>query len=64
MNKKGELMSDKTADILVVVYFLLSGFFTLNFLQNSISAHTSGIAFLIAAVYGIVSIFKGAKYFT
>jgi DMSO reductase anchor subunit len=61
MNKRAEWMSDRTADVLVTVYFFLAGIYTLNFLGNSIAAHVSGIAFLIASVYGVVSVFKGTK---
>ena len=63
MKKKGEFLSDRTADIIVVTYFFLSGIFTLNFLGDSLAAHASGIAFLIASVYGAVCIFSGVKFF-
>ena len=61
MNKRG-FLSDDAANKIAVVYFFLSGVFTLNFLQGSIAEHASGIVFLIAAVYGVVCIGKGAKF--
>ena len=61
MNKRG-FLSDDSANKIAVAYFFLSGVFTLNFLQSSIAVHASGIAFLIAAVYGVVCVEKGAKF--
>lgn len=61
MDKK-ESMTGRTGNIIATIYFFLSGFFTLNFLGDSIVAQASGIVFLIAAVYGVVCISKDAKY--
>ena len=61
MKKKCE-MSGKTGNILVVIYLFLSGIFTLNFLPSSIAANASGVAFLIAAIYGVVAIIKDSDY--
>lgn len=55
-------MSDRKGNILATIYFFLAGIFTLNFLQPTIAAHASGIAFLIAAVYGVICVSKGAKF--
>jgi hypothetical protein len=62
MRKRGEIMSGRTGNIIATVYLFLSGIFTLNFLPDSIATHASGIAFLIAAVYGAVSIARNTDY--
>lgn len=62
MEKRGEWMTNETANVIAAVYFLLAGIFTLNFLGDSVAIHASGTAFLIAATYGVVAIKKGARF--
>jgi hypothetical protein len=63
MNKRAGWMDDRTANILVIIYFFLAGIYSLNFLGRSVAAYASGIAFLIASTYGVVAVFKGTKFF-
>ena len=62
MKKKGEFMSDRTGNIIATIYLFLAGIITLNSLESSIATNASGIAFLIAAVYGVVAVLKNKKF--
>ncbi len=61
-DKMKNAFSDKTGNILVTTYFFLAGMFTLNYLESSVATNASGVAFILAGMYGIVAIFKNSKY--
>ncbi|MEK6854919.1 MAG: hypothetical protein AABX73_01730 [Nanoarchaeota archaeon] len=52
----------KDKDKLTIAVYFSAGFIALNILEQSLTTHALGIAFLIAAVYGTVCIFKKKKF--
>ena len=60
--RKKEILSESAADKIVILLFFIAGFFSLNILENSIATNSLGIAFIIAAVYGLVLVLKGEKF--
>ena len=64
MKKRKKLFDTKSRDSMVVLIYLSAGLFSLNFLGMSAPAHILGIAFIIAASYGIVMISKGKNMFS
>ena len=61
MKKRGKFLSNKNKDSIVIITFIVAGLLALNSSGNSLSANILGISFMIAAVYGIVSLVKNKR---
>ena len=61
MKKMSIGLNTKKDNLLVVLYFL-SGIIYLNVLHNSFTTQAVGVAFFLAALYGVVCISKGKKF--
>lgn len=54
-------MKPETANVIAIVVFFAAGFVSLNFIGEAVF-NILGIAFIIAGVFGIVSMFKTGKF--
>jgi len=59
--KKKQIITNKTANKLVVALYFLSSLLYLNVLPTTLGTHAVGIALLIAGTYSTVVIMKGQK---
>ncbi len=66
--KKRDIAKDKKNrasernDKLAVAVFFAASYLSLNYLENSVWYDFSGILFLICALFGVLSLYKGKKF--
>lgn len=59
---KFSFMSNKTANIIVILIYFLASILYLNVLPSSITTNSLGIAFIVALAYGVICVYKNKKF--